>query len=79
MGWAGWMIGQVVGTSLVLGSLKRQGVIIVQPAAFKNENARVVFTKMVSIGEDMSELIERAYVAAYEKVYPPPAKPAGKR
>ncbi|KAG2438148.1 hypothetical protein HXX76_005756 [Chlamydomonas incerta] len=71
MGWMGWFAGQVVTTSLVLGTLKRHGVIVLHPNSFKNENTRLVVNKMVGIGEDMSELIERAYTVAYERVYPP--------
>ncbi|KAG2483885.1 hypothetical protein HYH03_017279 [Edaphochlamys debaryana] len=79
MGWTSWIIGQVVGTSIILGQLKRADIINVQPQSFKNEHARVVFSKTVSIGEDLSELIERGYAVLYERIYAPQPPPSGNK
>lgn len=68
MGWLMWATGQVIGTTLVLGSMKRHGVIVVHPQSFKNETTRVVFTRMISIGEDLTVVLEQLYGSAYEKI-----------
>ncbi|KAG7670726.1 hypothetical protein Ndes2437B_g04348 [Nannochloris sp. 'desiccata'] len=59
MGWLGSVLVQAVITSVLLGALKRAGVVRVEPNAIENPGARSIFTTAVEMGESVAEAGER--------------------
>jgi hypothetical protein len=47
-GWASFMLGQVLLTSIALGALKRNGAIVFHGDKIQNEAARTIISKAVS-------------------------------
>eukprot|EP00200_Dunaliella_tertiolecta_P005821 CAMPEP_0202340182 /NCGR_PEP_ID=MMETSP1126-20121109/1729_1 /ASSEMBLY_ACC=CAM_ASM_000457 /TAXON_ID=3047 /ORGANISM="Dunaliella tertiolecta, Strain CCMP1320" /LENGTH=72 /DNA_ID=CAMNT_0048930847 /DNA_START=1906 /DNA_END=2124 /DNA_ORIENTATION=+ len=59
MGWITQLLGQVCLTSLILGGMKRQGIIALKPEAIDNQTLRSAFVGAVSLGEDVADKLER--------------------
>ncbi|KAK9823644.1 hypothetical protein WJX72_004413 [[Myrmecia] bisecta] len=60
-------VGQVLATSIVLGALKRNGVITWNSKAVHNDVLRTVLDTSVETGEEISVRFERLYHAVMDK------------
>lgn len=58
MGWFTGVIVQAVVTSVVLGALKRAGIVRVEPLAIDNDSAREMFMNAVNFGETIATRAE---------------------
>ncbi|KAF5842860.1 hypothetical protein DUNSADRAFT_4319 [Dunaliella salina] len=59
MGWITQILGQVCLTSLILGGMKRQGIIVLKPEAVDNQTLRSALVRAVSLGEDVADKLEK--------------------
>ncbi|GBG00283.1 hypothetical protein Rsub_12962 [Raphidocelis subcapitata] len=71
MGWISNLVGQIAITSVVLGGLKRHGVISMQPQNVKNDTLRLVFTQAVSLGEEVNIMAEKLIASVQEEMNNP--------
>jgi hypothetical protein len=54
-------LGQVAVTSIVLGALKKQGALTIDPSAIQNDIARKLVVTSVDVGESVVIRLERLY------------------
>jgi len=60
------LIGQIAVSGLILGGLKKHGVINYNPSAIHDDATRTVVTQVFTLGEQGTEFLERAYVTFKE-------------
>lgn len=68
MGLLSNLASQALFTSILIGTLKRQGIISVDASKVKNETARFVLLNTVLLGEIIAEQGEKAYGAIMEQI-----------